>query len=142
MSAAPLLRFADPVPTEGRNEALQQAAERRAWVRVFYGNDATGAVDHRAADTFGQLGWSWTPDLNRAVGIMGEGRQWLWRHPAFDLGRLELVVRKLRDDERFGYGVGRNEYIILHDGKKVDALRNLSHATRRLAYLTGRRFGP
>ena len=142
MTAAALLQSRAPLFVAERTVAINDATARRAWVRVFYGDEATGAVDPRAVDTRGQLGWGWTPDAACVVGIMGEGRQWLWRHPAFDLGRLALAVRPLSEDERTGKGVGRNEYVILHDGRRLDAFRNLSAANRRLAYLTGRRFGP
>ena len=142
MTAAALLQSRAPLFTAERAAAIEAATARRAWVRIFYGDEATGAVDHRRADTWGQLGWAWVPGPRDAVGIMGEGRQWLWRHPAFDLGRLALAVRPLSEDERIGKGVGRNEYVILHDGRRLDAFRNLSAANRRLAYLTGRRFLP
>lgn len=142
MTAAALLQSRAPLFTAERAAAINDATARRAWVRVFYGDEATGAVDPCAVDTWGQLGWGWTPDESAIVGIMGEARRWLWRHPAFDLGRLELRVRPLREEERTGKGVGKNEYAILHDGRRLDAFRNLSAANRRLAYLTGRRFAP
>lgn len=142
MTAAARTLSIAPLFTAERQAAIEAATAQRACVRIFYGDEATGAVDHRRADTWGQLGWAWMPGPRDVVGIMGEGRQWLWRHSAFDLGRLALAVRPLREDERFGLGVGRNEYVILHNGRRIDAFRNLSAANRRLAYLTGRRFGP
>ena len=97
MTAAALLQSRAPLFTAERAKTpLKAATARRAWVRIFCGDEATGAVDHRRADTWGQLGWAWVPGPRDAVGIMGEGRQWLWRHPHL-ICCLALAVRPLSE---------------------------------------------
>ena len=130
--------------------ALNDAAASHAYVRLFYGDQATGAARPLTANTQGRAritdqgelalilpdATRWLLDASEVVGVMGEGRQWLWRHPLFDVGVLSYTVGahpEYRD---------RRIYTIRHNGKRVEDFARQRTMATRLAYLNGRRFGP